>query len=133
MVRDLFEWTEPKKTAPILAGNAFMVIFHYLTPTWMFAAPAVLGAFCVLTEKLKALDAGTARIPESDHDLAFGRFGVRRAPKRGAICQMKPKRPRLGRKGTWYAVAAGRGGRGGGGAAARMRSNRRGGRGGPQW
>ena len=60
-VRDLFEWKEPKKTLPILAGNVFMVLFHYVTPLWMFFVPAVCGAFFVLTEKLKALERVAAK------------------------------------------------------------------------
>lgn len=61
MMRDLLEWKDAKKTAPILAGNAFMIVFHALTPMWMFAVPAVIGGFCVLTEKLKAFERVAAR------------------------------------------------------------------------
>ena len=62
-VRDLFQWKDPKKTLPVVAGNVFMAAFHYMTPLWMFFVPAVCGAFFVLTEKLKALERVAAKGP----------------------------------------------------------------------
>jgi len=52
--------------------------------------------------ELKALDAGTASIPESDHDLAFGVYGVK-ADRRRQRAERKQTR-RSGARGTWHSV-----------------------------